>query len=114
MHTFNPKTDESKSSTSYNIQIPREPASDPGSPVKDERINGVYLKDTSDVMNNLDSERQAIMNDNSLGINQKIVTLQSLHQKNQSSAYSTIQISEMNKRVEEAKKEAIETRMQEA
>ena len=65
-------------------------------------------------MNNLDSERQAIMNDNSIGINQKIVSLQSLHHKNQSSAYSTIQISEMNKRVENAKKEAIESRMQEA
>ena len=46
--------------------------------MKGERISDVYLKDTSEIMQGLDSERQAIMNDTSIGINQKIVTLQSM------------------------------------
>lgn len=118
MQTFNPKTDESKSSTSYHMQIPKETLSQHNSsPVKGERISDVYLKDTSDVMQNLDTERQAIMNDTSLGINQKIVTLQSLQfkpQQERSSAYSTIQISDMQKQVEDKKKEALDQQMQEA
>jgi hypothetical protein len=79
MQTFNPKTDESKCSTSYHLQKDTIVTDNHQnqSPRK-EQISDIYLRDTSNVLQNLDNERQAIMNDASLGINQKIVTLQSL------------------------------------